>query len=78
MPDDDLFDDDELLFASEDDDDVVFAAEGEDLVAPASNGNGSSWKLLVVDDEAAVHDVTRLALAAFSFEGRARRVRSAE
>lgn len=77
MPDDDLFDDDELLFASEEDDDVVFAAEGEDPAAPATNGNGSSWKLLVVDDEAAVHDVTRLALAAFSFEGRPLRLISA-
>lgn len=70
MPDDDLFDDDELLFASEDDEDVIFAAEGDDPAAPATHGNGSSWKLLVVDDETAVHDVTRLALAAFSFEGR--------
>jgi two-component system sensor histidine kinase ChiS len=77
MPDDDLFDDDELLFASENDEDVVFAAEGEDPAAPATNGNGSSWKLLVVDDEAAVHDVTRLALAAFSFEGRPLRLLSA-
>ena len=77
MPDDDLFDDDELLFASADDDAVFFAAEGEDRVAPASKGNGSSWKLLVVDDEAAVHDVTRLALAAFSFEGRPLRLLSA-
>ncbi|HEX6382664.1 MAG TPA: adenylate/guanylate cyclase domain-containing protein, partial [Acidimicrobiia bacterium] len=34
-------------------------------------------KLLVVDDEAAVHDVTRLALAAFSFEGRPLRLLSA-
>jgi two-component system sensor histidine kinase ChiS len=75
MPDDDLFDD-ELLFASEDDDDVVFADEADDGTGPA-DANGSSWKLLVVDDEAAVHDVTRLALAAFSFEGRPLRLLSA-
>ena len=79
MPDDDLtFDDDELIFASEDDEEVLFADEGEERAGP-SNGhrNGSSWKLLVVDDEAAVHDVTRLALAAFSFEGRPVRLISA-
>ena len=76
MPDDDLFDDDELLFASEDDEDVLFADEADDRAGP-SDGNGNSWKLLVVDDEAAVHDVTRLALAAFSFEGRPVRLLSA-
>jgi adenylate cyclase len=76
MPEDDLFDD-ELLFASEDDEDIVFAAEGEEPAEPVTDGNGSSWKLLVVDDEAAVHDVTRLALAAFSFEGRPLRLLSA-
>jgi two-component system sensor histidine kinase ChiS len=79
MVDDDLFDGDEPLFASEDDDEIVFAAESDDRAGPGSDGdgNGSSWKLLVVDDEAAVHDVTRLALAAFSFEGRPLRLLSA-
>ncbi len=76
MPDDDLYD--ELLFASEDDEDVLFADEADDGPGPSNGGsNGSSWKLLVVDDEAAVHDVTRLALAAFSFEGRPLRLLSA-
>lgn len=74
-PEDDLFDDDDdLLFASEDDEDVVFADETEDRPDPSG---GSSWKVLVVDDEAAVHDVTRLALATFTFEGRALRLLSA-
>lgn len=60
-------DDEELLFADEDED-VVFAEETDH--APDGGADGSSWKVLVVDDEAAVHDVTRLALADFSFEGR--------
>jgi two-component system sensor histidine kinase ChiS len=76
MPEDDLFDD-ELLFAGEDDEDVVFADEADERAGPADGGNGGSWKLLVVDDEAAVHDVTRLALADFSFEGRPLRLLSA-
>jgi len=77
MADDDLFDDDELLFASEDDEDVLFADEADDRAGQSDGDGGSSWKLLVVDDEAAVHDVTRLALAAFSFEGRTLRLLSA-
>jgi two-component system sensor histidine kinase ChiS len=63
-----MTDDDEIVFAGEDDD-IVFADEGDET-AGSLEGNGSSWKLLVVDDETAVHDVTRLALTAFSFEGR--------
>ena len=64
---------DELLFA-DDDEDVVFADEVEGAADPS---DGSWWKVLVVDDEAAVHDVTRLALASFSFEGRTLRLISA-
>ena len=73
MPDDDLFDEDDLVFGG-DEEDVVFADEADDPPGPS---DGSSWTVLVVDDEAAVHDVTRLALAAFSFEGRTLRLISA-
>lgn len=34
------------------------------------SGSGPSWLVLVVDDEPAVHDVTRLALGNLEFEGR--------
>ncbi len=48
---------DHLTFASE---------EGETLVREQSD----SWKILLVDDEPAVHDVTLLALNDFEFNGR--------
>lgn len=63
-------DGDELLFADEDDE-IIFADEAEGAADPS---DASSWTVLVVDDEAAVHDVTRLALASFSFEGRTLRL----
>jgi two-component system sensor histidine kinase ChiS len=49
------------------DDDVVFAPEEDE--AAVATGSGT-WKILVVDDEPEVHDVTRLALEGFRFEGR--------
>ena len=49
--------DDNLLFDDESD------AVARQAVPP--------WVVLVVDDEPAVHDVTRLVLGVFSFEGRA-------
>ena len=73
MPDDDRAGDAERLFVGDEDDDVLFADEGEGEGA-AGPSDESSWTVLVVDDEAAVHDVTRLALAAFSFEGRTLRL----
>ena len=33
-------------------------------------GSGEPWKMLIVDDEPSVHDVTKLALANFEFDGR--------
>ncbi|MBO6509638.1 MAG: DUF3369 domain-containing protein [Roseibium sp.] len=38
--------------------------------AKASEVSGAPWKVLVVDDEQSVHDVTRLALSDFRFEDR--------
>jgi len=40
------------------------------LADVGKGGFGSPWKVLVVDDEPAVHDVTALVLAGFMFEGR--------
>lgn len=65
----------ELVFSSDgDDEEVVFVEDVEE--APGS-ADESHWKVLIVDDEAAVHDVTRLALSDFSFEGRRLRLQSA-
>lgn len=43
-----------------------FAEEGGGEAAPRLEG----WKVLIVDDEPEIHNVTRLALGDFSFEGR--------
>ena len=56
-------DDDRLYFADEEPSEPKSAAE--------------PWKVLIVDDEEEVHAVTRLALRAFSFEGRALHLMSA-
>ncbi|MDX2097031.1 MAG: ATP-binding protein [Leptolyngbyaceae cyanobacterium bins.59] len=54
---------DELIFAAESDD-ILFAKETEALETQAS------WKILIVDDEPEVHQVTELALRDFSLEGK--------
>lgn len=51
--------DDELIFAADDAADVL---AGDAIAEP--------WKIMIVDDEPAVHDVTRLALDGVSFAGR--------
>ena len=38
--------------------------------SPTHWGNAAPWKILIVDDEPTVHDVTRLALTNFEFDGR--------
>lgn len=78
-------DDDELIFADEDDDQLVFADEDDDqlvsrnandapLIFPNANelplSVGDTWKILVVDDEAEIHNVTKLVLDGFTFEGK--------
>lgn len=52
---------------------IAFAPE------PANDDEDASppWTVMVVDDDASVHEVTRLALAGFEFEGRALRFLSA-
>jgi DNA-binding MarR family transcriptional regulator/CheY-like chemotaxis protein len=50
------------LFAH--DDEIRFAEETESIQPE------TSWKILIVDDDAEVHTVTRLALSDFTFEGK--------
>ncbi|HEY9634355.1 MAG TPA: adenylate/guanylate cyclase domain-containing response regulator, partial [Coleofasciculaceae cyanobacterium] len=73
-------DDDQLIFADEDDEELVFTDEdGEELISTNTNDNKlifhetkelplsaeDSWKILVVDDETEIHDVTKLVLNDF-------------
>ncbi len=48
-------------------DDLVFA---EDIGPSEGVREGKPWKIMIVDDEQDVHDVTRLALRRFSFDHR--------
>ena len=41
-----------------------------DFLGAAAGNNPPPWKVLLVDDEPEVHEVTRLVLAGFRFEGR--------
>ncbi len=78
-------DDDELIFADEDDDELVFTDENNEelisnntndikLLVPDTNkfslSAGDSWKIIVVDDESEIHEVTKLVLSDFTFEGK--------
>lgn len=56
-------DDDEILF-SDDDEDLLFAEE-EDV---ADAEEQVSWKVMLVDDEHEIHNITRLSLEDFVFE----------
>lgn len=49
------------------DDEMLF---DEDGAAPAAPAPAPPWEILVVDDEEAVHQVTRLVMGDFSFDGR--------
>lgn len=55
---------DELIFAQEDDKIALAEATEFDTLA-------KSWKILIVDDDAEVHEVTKLALSDFVFENKA-------
>ena len=48
-------------------DDLVF---NDELPAPALQKALHPWQVLVVDDEPAVHEVTKLVMAGFEMEGR--------
>lgn len=47
-------------------DDLAFASEGPEA---SSTAHQRAWKILIVDDEQSVHEVTHLTLDQFSFEG---------
>ena len=55
----------------DDDDDFLMEDEDAELLVDNKDPSGETpWVLLVVDDEPGVHDITKLALQRFSFEGR--------
>lgn len=59
--------DDELIFAPEDDE-VIFAEENEEK--EAEENDAEVWKVMIVDDDEQVHQVTQLSLGDFRFEGK--------
>jgi len=59
--------DDELIFAPEDDE-IIFAEENEDK--EAEENEAETWKVMIVDDDEQVHQVTQLSLGDFRFEGK--------
>lgn len=61
----DPFFDDEFIFDDLDSEDDNFVFSNEDDFDEASS---DSWRIMIVDDEIEVHDVTKLALQRFSFE----------
>jgi two-component system sensor histidine kinase ChiS len=78
-------DDDELVFVDEDDEELVFAEEDDEelisknveedeLIGTVINefplSAGDTWKIIVVDDEAEIHNVTKLVLNDFTFDGK--------
>ncbi len=52
------------------DEDEEFLFADEDAPVEVDTSDQDTWKILVVDDEEAVHQVTRLALEDFEFDGR--------
>ena len=56
--------DDKLIVA--DDDELIFAEEDEVEEKPRE----ASWKILIVDDEIEIHNITKLALKEFTFENK--------
>ena len=57
------------LFAAvaEDDDELIFAEEDE---APEEKPLEPNWKILIVDDDIEIHNITKLALNDFTFENK--------
>lgn len=58
-------------------DQFEFAAEETPLI-PASDGHSATWKVLLVDDDPDIHNVTRLALAGLAHADRPLELHSAE
>ena len=78
-------DDDELVFVDEDDEELVFAEEDdEELISKNADEDeltcpvikelplsaGDTWKIIIIDDEAEIHNVTKLVLNDFTFDGK--------
>ena len=66
-----LEDNDKFIFADENENELVFANENNDellLTNKDNEQNQNSWKILIVDDENEIHNVTKLALDDFVFE----------
>jgi DNA-binding MarR family transcriptional regulator/CheY-like chemotaxis protein len=52
-------------------DELIFAQEEDEIpFTPESSRSNNSWKILIVDDDAVVHEVTKLALSDFTLEGK--------
>jgi DNA-binding MarR family transcriptional regulator/CheY-like chemotaxis protein len=49
-------------------DELFFSQEDEEVQVDPADDAGQSWKILIVDDDVEVHEVTRLALSDFRFE----------
>ncbi|MEM7029865.1 MAG: SpoIIE family protein phosphatase [Chloroflexota bacterium] len=68
----DPIDDDGLLTFIDDDEPLTFIDENEETttvpIGESSLTESSDWKVLLVDDDTEVHEVTRLALSDFRFE----------
>src|SRR5919202_2415097 len=69
-------DDDELIFADEDEEELFSTNTNNNKLTFSSTNElplstGDSWKILVVDDEVEIHNVTKLVLNDFIFEGKA-------
>jgi adenylate cyclase len=69
-------DDDELVFADEDDNNLLqINTEEKPLIFPNIDhlpvSDKDSWKILVVDDEVEIHNITKLVLNDFTFDGKA-------
>ena len=61
-----IIDDDEVIFADEDEDEVLLANEP----ITSKPDSQESWKILLVDDDVEIHQVTKLALGDLEFEGK--------
>jgi len=56
-----------MSIATDLEDDLMFADEADDGVA---QHHGPKWKVMLVDDEPDIHEVTKMALGGFDFDGR--------
>lgn len=57
-----------MKFTDKQDDEMVFAQEQD--ASPAAGPDRPGWKIMIIDDDQGVHDVTRLALSDMEFDGR--------